>query len=103
MIKKAMVAIKDAGESGLYEMDVIEYEGEPWLVPEWLQHTEEGWMAPIRIIRMFGLQFQQGAWTDYLINAPIPKAVFDGDPSPEDGRYEIVERPDIRIPTGGVQ
>jgi hypothetical protein len=100
-IQKATIVIQEDA-CAICEMDVIEYQGEPWLVPEWLQNTEEGWMTPVRIIRMRGLQFQRrGSGLGYLVNAPVPKAVFDGNPSPEEGRYEIVERPDIRISTGG--
>jgi hypothetical protein len=102
-IQKATVIIQDDA-CAIYEMDVIEYQGEPWLVPEWLQNTKEGWMSPVRIVRMLGLQFQHRPGSlGYVVNAPIPKAVFDGGPSPEEGRYEVIERPDIRIPTGGVQ
>ncbi|WP_169731733.1 hypothetical protein [Sphingomonas jaspsi] len=96
-----MVAI---AEQGLCEMDVIEHDGEHWLVPEWLQHTKEGWMTPIRIIRLIGLQHQRGTvWGDFLVNDPIPEAVIEGRLPKGPSRYTVVERPDIRVPTGGVQ
>ena len=104
MLKKAMLGIADGDE--MWHCDVIEHEGSLWLVPEWLHHPTEGCMQPARIIRMTGQSYQEnpaGSWLgDYLLNDPIPKAVLDGRIACGQGvAYAVVERPDIRIPTGG--
>ncbi len=102
-IKKAMVGNAEGNE--IWQCDTIEHEGQLWLVPEWLQCLEEGWMTPARIIRLTGLKFQttpDGKFGDYVLNEPIPKSVLQG-ASAQSGKYEDVERPDIRVSTGGIQ
>ena len=104
MIKKTMVG--NATGSEIFQCDTIDHEGLLWLVPEWLHNQEEGWMQPARIIQMSGLQYQETLGSpigDYILNGPIPKAVFDGETAYAGvHKYRVIEQPDIRIPTGGV-
>jgi hypothetical protein len=101
-IKTAMVGNAEGGE--LWKCDVIEHEGDLWLVPTWLENKDEGWMTPARIVRLTGLQFQttaEGSWMgDYVLNEPIPKSLFEGRPPEQGEKYVVVERPDIRVSTG---
>ena len=106
MIKSVMLGNAQEGE--LLRCDAIEHEGALWLVPEWLQNPTEGWMTPVRIIRISGFRLQKlppGNWIgDYILNDPIPRDVLEGRTAAKSGvQFEVVERPDIQIPTGGVQ
>jgi hypothetical protein len=100
MIKTAMIP----SGNGLLKMDVIEHEGEPWLVPEWLQNIDQGRMQPAWMIRMFGIAFQEtpgGPYGDFIVNNPIPQDVLEG--QTDGGQFVVIHRPEIWLPTGGVQ
>jgi hypothetical protein len=104
MIRKAMVPSAD----GLFECDALELDGLLWLVPDWLQNVEEGWMMPERMIRLTGAVPYQatpgGPFGDYIVNDPIPADVLEGKGAKAgEVQFEVVERPNIRIRTGGVQ
>lgn len=95
-ILKTFVAVEGSNEISI--ADTIEHEGKLWLVPEWLEATEEGWRTPARIILMEDLKQQpapKGYPADFLLNEPIPKSVFDGQTT--DG-YTVVDRPGMRYP-----
>jgi hypothetical protein len=101
-MKKAMIFTGEA-DGSIWQIDVIDYQGEPWLVPMWLQNKDEGWMKPARIIRMRGHRYQEESEEfGYVLNEPLPKAVLEGR-QPKGGSFEVIEQPDIRIPTGGIQ
>lgn len=85
---------------GFYSCDAIEYKGGFWLVPHWLEAPSEGYKIPTRIIRFDKHPYQKDSFgADFLLNAPIPKAVLDG--QTKDG-YEVIDRPDLKfyIPEG---
>ena len=103
-IKRTMIGAGD--DSGqILIMDTISYEGKLWLVPEWLSPPDGGWQAPARIVCIHDLQYEDISNSempaDYLLNYPVPKSVLDGETDTAEGqKYEVVERPDIRIPVG---
>lgn len=83
-------------------MDAIEHAGHFWLVPQWLEHTERGWITPARIICLTGLRYQDlrnnSATTacDLAVNIPIPQHVLDGKlQGAESAIYRVVERPPL--------
>ena len=84
----------------ILEMNAIEFEGQLWLVPEWLENQDERWSTPTRIIALDPSQYQGSSSSGrYIVSRPIPKSVLAGRVPPElAGRYRVVERPDIRIP-----
>lgn len=87
--------------------DAIEHEGRFWLVPNWLEYTQEGLSIPARAIGLRSIphiQMKPDANVDYdlLIGVSLPKFLFDDAPLPPKARgYEILEKPDIRrtLPT----
>jgi hypothetical protein len=84
------------GEGQIYQCGAIDYEGEIWIVPEWLPAPDEGFARPERIVLL--RQFHA------TINVPVPKALFVGPIPPEiKARYVVVERPNIWARTGGVR
>jgi hypothetical protein len=97
-ILKTLVTFPD----GIYAIDTIEYEGDLWLVPEWIDGTpSEGYSKPVRIIRMPPLQ-QAGpsVSADYIVSNPLPKGVFEGQiPTEFENVYAVIEHPDIVIET----
>ena len=96
-----MVAFSDGGGE-IYKADTIEHEGKMWLVPQWLEAPSEGWKIPERIVLLDSLPHQKtlgSSFGDFVLNSPIPKAVFDGPIQQLQGSgFVVVERPDIRIP-----
>lgn len=87
----------------IFKMDTIEHEGKLWLVPQWLENREEGWMTPARIILLDVLQHEDirdsKLPADYNLNYPIPKAVLDGKTEEQSAtEYVVVELPGIKVP-----
>jgi len=87
----------------IHTMDTIEYEGQFWLVPEWLSRQELEFEIPMRIVCLSTLPHQKSSGAvNFVLNVPIPKAVLDGHVPPElAGAYIVIERPDIRFPKRG--
>jgi hypothetical protein len=95
-----LMFFSDVPEGVIYTVDTIGYQGKMWLVPEWLDSPREGWRMPARIICLDALPHQKspGGPADFVLNAGIPKAVFDGQSQPEQEIcYEVIERPDIKF------
>lgn len=101
---KALYWDSEGGDNAI--ADVVEYEGRLWLVGKWHHNTKEGGIRPIRLVR----PLKPGAWqkgapphANYFLMGPIPKSIFDeGARVPED-KFEVVDRPAIRIESGGVK
>jgi len=85
---------------GLILCDTIEYEGQLWLVPEWIYDTpSKGFSRPARIIQITYLP-KSGRFgkADYLLQNPVPKAVFEGHvPSELKNVYVVIENPKIIV------
>ncbi len=83
-------------------MDVIKYEGEFWLVPEWWVKQSEGWKAPERVVHIGSLDhshFPENFGFQFLIQSPVPKLVFETeDLSQLTSEYLVYIGPDIRLP-----
>jgi hypothetical protein len=98
---RILVTMVGVGDD-LKRVDTIEYKRGLWLVPSWIEHSTEGYRSPARIIRIDLLQHQpapEGYRANLVLNAPIPKPVFDGAAHTLEGvEYEVAERPDIRYP-----
>ena len=89
-------------EDGLYRVDVIEFEGGLWLVPEWLDNKAQGWTTPARIIRLDTIPHQRVEGMDYhfVVNVSIPKAILTGaDPTTIDTEFPLIVRdmPGVRF------
>jgi hypothetical protein len=101
-VYKAHVTI--AGEVyEIHTVDVIEHEGQFWLVPEWLDSPDRKWTKPARIVSLATIQHQtMRGPIGFVVNDPIPKSVLFGQPSPEEAsRFVIVEAPEIQLPHPG--
>jgi hypothetical protein len=96
-ILKTHVAISgdEAMEGQTYKFDTIEHEGQLWLVPQWFEYPELGWMSPVRIILLSALPHQPFG-QEFVLTSPLPKSVLDGW-VPEGSGYVVVEKPSIRI------
>jgi hypothetical protein len=90
--------------NGVLEVDAIKHDGRVWLVPNWLDHVDEGYMTPERIVGLHAIRHRQlepplkDYEVDYLVNETVPEAVLSGEPSNEQvKKYDIQMRPDIRV------
>jgi hypothetical protein len=105
--RRLIVVMCIQDDNGIYEQDAIEYEGEIWLVPEWLDHKSGEHCIPARIIRLEGLRHQpapNGFDAEWVLNDPMPKDVLDGHvPSELADKYVVIEMPDIRFPARNKQ
>ena len=94
VVYKTMVA---ADITAIKVYDTIEYEGDFWLVTEWLESPGVEWKSPKRMIRVTGM-LQSGVASDYqvdfLLTGPIEQSVFDGE---EDSNLKILEEPGYKF------
>lgn len=100
-IEKAFIGgfLGEAG-SGPIICDVLGHKGAIWLVPQWLNNHATGKSKPARIIGLdfFPHQKMEFLGCQYLLNQPMPRAVFDGRESPTIGNIRVVvENPDIEV------
>lgn len=88
---KALVFLED----GLYTFDAIEYQGQYWLVPEWIDIQKQGWSRPERIVRPKKQPFRLTPGGNQVsLPNPLPKAAFFGPILPQlAGDYEVVLNP----------
>jgi hypothetical protein len=99
--EKAIVQSEDDGS--LYEVDLIEYDNELWLVPHWYDVPAQGVTKPARIIRLKSLRYQPPAGDNrYVVNTPIPIALLNL-PTPKQpiAAIEVQEMPEISLPLVG--
>lgn len=99
-IFKTVVTFDD--DSDLHYADSIEYEGQMWLVPEWIESPAGGWRMPRRLVCLNTMPHErkEGDPTgEFIVTWPIPKCVFNGElPREAKIKYVIVDSPNIRIP-----
>lgn len=104
-VKTTLVAVSGdpSMEGTIFKMDTIRYKGKKWLVSSWLVSPDEGWSTPKRIICLDRLNYQKAgsqfetAGVDYVLSAPIPKAVLDGEIPPElKHEYLVEDRPPVK-------
>jgi hypothetical protein len=81
-------------------MDVIEFEGKFWLVPEWLDNASLGVSMPVRIISLEKIRHSRSAGhPEFVVDDPIPKSVSDGPIQPAEAHgFVVKERPAIQFP-----
>ena len=63
-----------------YLIETIFHEGAWWLVSEWIIQYATRERAPLRLVRLTGLSFEEVAGKPYRfeLHTPIPKSVLDG-------------------------
>lgn len=100
-IFKTMTAFENDPSGAVYQVDTIEHAGKMWLVPHWIENPAEQWRAPVRIICLETLAHQKtpgSPYGDFVLNAPISRAVFEGRaPPPAGSFYTVIEAPPIRL------
>lgn len=99
---KVMMFIEDDKTGTISICDGLEYEGRNWLVPLWLEPADGESQQPERIIPLDRFPHQRATLggADYMVNAPIPKAIWTGPTSPAlVKQYGVVLSPPIRIAT----
>ena len=92
---KALVAL-DTG--GMVRIDVIEFEGKKWLVPQWQYNKAKGLRRPMRVILLDVIQHQASPLPEvaWVINHPLPKALLDGPLPPGQAiGFVVYEEPNV--------
>jgi hypothetical protein len=99
-IRKAMVIINYDGRHEIHEVDVVEYQGEFWLVPEWLDNSVQKITKPTRLVSLAHLPHQRvSGRQEFVVHDPVPSYVLFGRIPPETkGRYAVIEFPDLSFP-----
>ena len=93
---KALLFHEDGSDPTL--IDVIQHQGQLWLVPEWLVDPELRRRRPARIILMQRLRFQNVGFlgADFLLLDPVPRAILTGQTPPEKALpHVVILEPDI--------
>jgi len=92
-ISKTIIAV--GGD--LLICDTISYEGDLWLVPEWLSPNNEEWQTPKRMIRVTNLVQEDTSESykfDLVLNEPLPKSVLDGETV---DNWKVLEEPGYKF------
>jgi hypothetical protein len=82
-------------------MDVIEFAGQFWLVPEWLDNAALGVTMPARMISLAPIGHNQltAGIKYFVIEDPIPRSIFDGSiPEAEARGFVLIDRPPVQFP-----
>ena len=99
-IYKTLVQFLEGG--GTTEVDTIKYDGNLWLVPEWLDMPIERVTMPARIIQLDSLAYQvvDSQDVDYVLNDPLSKDLLYGRTQTQEGLEVVVlDHPDISFQT----
>ena len=100
-LEARVIISDDAGKgNALCKMDVIEFDGHAWLVPEWIDLPGEKVTMPARIVLLDVIPHQRGeAPPQVVVTGPVPRFVFEGRIPPElETQYVVIELPNIRLP-----
>jgi hypothetical protein len=99
-IYRATLIISDGSLHHVVFMDVIEFDGQFWLVPEWLENTSLGVMKPVRIVSLATVRHSRSRGNpQFVVEDPIPKAVFEGpSQSSKASGFDVRELPAIQLP-----
>lgn len=101
-ILKTAMMVSGEGKAIVYYTDTIEYEGNFWIVPKWLESPDLPYKMPERIICLDNLPHQKVEpnlpYSFCLLN-PIPRGIlYDPIPSSLIGEYIVKIRPNIKVP-----
>lgn len=93
----------DGTNGGINTMDVIEYDGKTWLVPNWLDFHVEKVTRPERIVLLEVISHHRTPNSNIItVDGPVPRSVFEGRiPTGQESRYVVIEQPDIPMPLPG--
>jgi hypothetical protein len=98
---KATLILHGGPQPGVHHMDVIEFDGRLWLVPEWKDYRESGHTMPARMVSLENIPHSahlQTKGTQVTVSFPLPWDVFDGSITSDDDRtYVILEAPNIAM------
>jgi hypothetical protein len=82
--------------AAILPIDTISYKEGLWLVPNWVPARRPECLMPARMVRIDRLSLRklhaQLPW-DYHLLDRVPDDVLIGSTDPEDGAFEIIERP----------
>lgn len=80
--------------------DVIEHEGQFWLVPHWLTASDGSVQKPRRIIAIASFRHQRPGpfGAHFLINEPVPAVLLAWEEPPAMPQYVVIELPEIAMP-----
>ena len=95
-VYRTIIQIEDDGSSGL--CDMIEYQGEMWLVPEWLPGSRPKTERPARIIYVPKDRLKSATSSyqaDYFLESPVSKDALAGRQTADS---RVVENPTIEVP-----
>jgi hypothetical protein len=89
-------------DTSLVVIDVIEYRNKLWLVPEWLDSSDDRWCAPRRIIyagKLRRCHFTAAVTgTDFALDETLTEDVLDCTrTSPNAAKYQIIDLPALRV------
>jgi hypothetical protein len=95
-IYRATIIIETDGTHTIEQMDVIEFDGQFWLVPEWFDNPSLGVTVPARIISLAAIpHYHLIDSSQFVVENPISRSIFEGE---EDRGFVVLERPAIQFP-----
>ncbi|WP_157158778.1 hypothetical protein [Bradyrhizobium genomosp. III] len=99
-VRRATLIIQEGAVCQVAFMDVVEFDGQFWLVPEWFENISLGVMRPVRIISLATIRHTRSPGNpEFVVEDPIPKSVFDGlTQLPEARGFDVRELPAIQFP-----
>lgn len=98
-VLKVVIQIEDDGS--LVLADMIRFEGQFWIVPEWLPSPRPKTERPARIVAVADHELMGPAYgADQSLNTPVSRAVLAGRGT---AARRVVENPAIEVPAATLQ
>jgi hypothetical protein len=103
-IESALVLFEDGGHAAT--VDVLIWNGQPWLVPKWNDQQGRPATKPARLIPLARFRHQHTPLnpkfphqrTTWTVNDPLPNALFGETVPPQlAAQYGVIENPPIEI------
>jgi hypothetical protein len=98
---KATAVIDNDGVHEIHFIDVVEYAGQFWLVPAWVDDPALNTTRPVLIVSLATIPHERAGKTDpqFVVKDPIPKCILNGQIPPALAhKYLVLEQPDISLP-----
>ena len=101
MALKARLVKNLEGANQHDQCDVVEHNGEYWLVPQWIESDRPRSKRPARMVSLKTIPHEKTRGQhEFRISDPLPKWLFDGSPRPrgEQRPFVVLEYPEIECP-----
>jgi hypothetical protein len=101
MVLRARLVKNLEGANQRDQCDVVQHNGDYWLVPQWIESDRPRSKRPARMVSPKTIPHEKMRGEhQFRISDPLPKWLFDGSPRPrgEQRSLVVLEYPEIEFP-----